>query len=171
MAFNSFFKSSHCVRVVPSRLNLVPRIGMRRKPRLRICSHAPSNRTIYSLRGHSVVLISTRNEDGSTNVAPMSSAWWFGWSCMLGLGDVSHTTQNLLREHECVLNIPSVHQTAAVDRLARLTGSNPVAGQIEPHQSRQIASSHHELFSILRPGRACAAFKASRNSRGGLSAI
>lgn len=45
---------------------------------------------------------------------------------MLGLLDFSHTTVNLLREKECVLNIPSVDETAAVDRLARLTGSNPV---------------------------------------------
>jgi flavin reductase (DIM6/NTAB) family NADH-FMN oxidoreductase RutF len=77
--------------------------------------------------GTPVVLISTHNEEGGTNVAPMSSAWWLGWSCMLRLGDVSHTTQNLLREKECVLNIPSIRQTAAVNRLARLTGSNPVA--------------------------------------------
>jgi hypothetical protein len=43
--------------------------------------------------GTPVVLISTRNEDESTNVAPMSSAWWLGWSCIMsfaqfyGLGD------------------------------------------------------------------------------------
>jgi flavin reductase (DIM6/NTAB) family NADH-FMN oxidoreductase RutF len=76
--------------------------------------------------GTPVVLISTRNEDGSTNVAPMSSAWWLGWSCMLGLANSSLSTQNLLREKECVLNMPSVYQAAAVDKLARLTGSNPV---------------------------------------------
>ena len=30
--------------------------------------------------------ISTPNPDGTLNLAPMSSAGWFGWSCMLGLG-------------------------------------------------------------------------------------
>ena len=35
--------------------------------------------------GTPVVLISTLNEDDSVNVAPMSSAWWLGWNCMLGL--------------------------------------------------------------------------------------
>lgn len=45
---------------------------------------------------------------------------------MLGLGAKSHTAQNLLREKECVLNLPSVAEVAAVNRLARLTGSNPV---------------------------------------------
>ena len=76
--------------------------------------------------GTPVVLISTRNLDGSTNVAPMSSAWWLGWNCMLGLGARSHTAQNLLREEECVLNLPSVEMVDAVNRLARLTGSDPV---------------------------------------------
>ncbi len=81
--------------------------------------------------GTPVVLLSTRNQDGSINVAPMSSAWWLGWNCMLGLGAKGHTAQNLLREKECVLNLPSVHQVAAVNRLARLTGSDPVP----PHKA------------------------------------
>ncbi|PWT81099.1 MAG: flavin reductase [Acidobacteria bacterium] len=76
--------------------------------------------------GTPVVLISTRNEDGTTNVAPMSSAWFLGWSCMIGLASNSKTPGNLLREQECVLNLPSVAQVNAVNRLARTTGSNPV---------------------------------------------
>jgi flavin reductase (DIM6/NTAB) family NADH-FMN oxidoreductase RutF len=76
--------------------------------------------------GTPVVLVSTRNEDGSVNVAPMSSAWWLGWNAMLGLGAKAHTAANLLREGECVLNLPSVAQVEAVNRLARLTGSDPV---------------------------------------------
>ncbi len=76
--------------------------------------------------GTPVVLITTRNEDGTPNAAPMSSAWWLGWNCMLGLGAKSHTSMNLLREKECVLNLPSVAEADAVDRLARLTGSQPV---------------------------------------------
>jgi flavin reductase (DIM6/NTAB) family NADH-FMN oxidoreductase RutF len=76
--------------------------------------------------GTPVVLVSTLNEDGSPNVAPMSSAWWLGWSCMLGFGARSKTPANLLERGECVLNLPSVEQVAAVDRLARTTGSNPV---------------------------------------------
>jgi flavin reductase (DIM6/NTAB) family NADH-FMN oxidoreductase RutF len=76
--------------------------------------------------GTPVVLVSTLNEDGSPNLAPMSSAWWLGRSCMLGFGARSKTPANLLRERECVLNLPSVGQVEAVDRLARTTGSNPV---------------------------------------------
>ncbi len=76
--------------------------------------------------GTPVVLIGTSNEDGSGNLAPMSSAWWLGWRCMLGLGMNSKTTENMLRTGECVLNLPSADMVAAVDRLARTTGSNPV---------------------------------------------
>lgn len=78
--------------------------------------------------GTPVVLISTRNEDGSPNIAPMSSAFWLGWRCVLGLDSSSKTTENIIRSGECVLNLPSVDQVSAVDRLARLTGSNPVPG-------------------------------------------
>lgn len=76
--------------------------------------------------GTPVVLISTLNEDGSANLAPMSSAWWLGKSCMLGMSKRSQTVQNLIRERECVLNLPSVGLVAAVDRLALTTGRNPV---------------------------------------------
>jgi len=76
--------------------------------------------------GTPVVLISTRNEDGSANLAPMSSAWWLNQSCMLGMGGRSQTVRNLIRERECVLNLPSADMVDAVDRLALLTGRDPV---------------------------------------------
>ncbi|MFF0492601.1 flavin reductase family protein [Nocardia sp. NPDC004068] len=66
---------------------------------------------------------STRNADGSANLAPMSSAWWLGDQCMLGMNTASQTTRNMLREKECVLNLPSSALGGAVDRLALLTGS------------------------------------------------
>jgi flavin reductase (DIM6/NTAB) family NADH-FMN oxidoreductase RutF len=76
--------------------------------------------------GTPVVLVSTLNEDGTPNLAPMSSAWWLTWRCMLGFGSHSKTPQNMLRTGECVLNLPSADMAANVDRLARTTGSNPV---------------------------------------------
>jgi flavin reductase (DIM6/NTAB) family NADH-FMN oxidoreductase RutF len=76
--------------------------------------------------GTPVVLVSSTNADGSPNLAPMSSAWWLGRSCMLGFGARSLTPANILRTGECVLNLPSVRQVAAVNRLARTTGSEPV---------------------------------------------
>src|SRR5689334_8635584 len=76
--------------------------------------------------GTPVVLVSTVNEDGWPNLAPMSSAWWLGWRCMLGFGASSKTPQNMMRTGECVLNLPSIEMVAEVDRLARTTGTNPV---------------------------------------------
>ncbi|QOY91862.1 flavin reductase family protein [Paludibaculum fermentans] len=76
--------------------------------------------------GTPVALISTLNPDGSPNLAPMSSAWWLGWTCMLGLGQLSQTSGNLIRTRECVINLPSQNQVSEVDRLALTTGRNPV---------------------------------------------
>jgi len=76
--------------------------------------------------GTPVVLIGSSNEDSSFNLAPMSSAWWVGWRCMLGLARNSKTTENMIRSGECVLNLPSAALVGAVDRLARTTGSDPL---------------------------------------------
>ncbi len=76
--------------------------------------------------GTPVALISTLNLDGSPNLAPMSSAWWLGWSCMLGLGQMGQTSDNLIRTRECVINLPSQEQVSQVDHLALTTGKNPV---------------------------------------------
>jgi len=73
------------------------------------------------------VLVSTLNADGTPNLAPMSSAWWLGHHAMLGLAGSSMTTENLLRERECVLNLPDVTMVEHVDRIARTTGSSPVS--------------------------------------------
>ena len=76
--------------------------------------------------GTPVALISTLTDDGTPNIAPMSSAWWLGWTCMLGLGTMGQTSENLIRTRECVINLPSEDQVSHVDRLAMTTGRNPV---------------------------------------------
>jgi flavin reductase (DIM6/NTAB) family NADH-FMN oxidoreductase RutF len=94
--------------------------------------------------GTPVVLISSLNEDGTPNLAPISSAWWLGRSCLLGFGARSKTPQNLLRQGECVINLPSVEQVAAVDRLARTTGSNPVP----PHKQAMGYRYEADKFAV-----------------------
>lgn len=76
--------------------------------------------------GTPVVLISTTNENGTYNLAPISSVFWLGWRCVIGISAFSKTTENILRNGECVVNLPSANQAAIVNRLARTTGSNPV---------------------------------------------
>lgn len=94
--------------------------------------------------GTPVVLVSSLNEDGSANLAPMSSAWWLGRSCMLGFGARSHTPANILRTGECVLNLPSVAQVAQVNRLARTTGSDPVP----PHKVAMGYRHERDKFGV-----------------------
>ena len=76
--------------------------------------------------GTPVALISSLNEDGTTNLAPMSFFWALGWTLMLGLLDETKTVENLSRHPECVVNLPSPELWKSVEKLAPLTGKNPV---------------------------------------------
>jgi flavin reductase (DIM6/NTAB) family NADH-FMN oxidoreductase RutF len=76
--------------------------------------------------GTPVALIGTLNEDGSPNLAPMSSAWALGTSIVLGLGAAGQTIQNLQRLGECTISLPDASLWQAVERLAPLTGRDPV---------------------------------------------
>jgi flavin reductase (DIM6/NTAB) family NADH-FMN oxidoreductase RutF len=96
------------------------------KPKTSI-SHRTIDPSILYL-GTPVVLISTRNSDGTANLAPISSAWWLGTTGVIGMGTRSHTVENLRRERECVLSVPSVDLVTEVNRLALTTGSDPMPG-------------------------------------------
>jgi flavin reductase (DIM6/NTAB) family NADH-FMN oxidoreductase RutF len=72
--------------------------------------------------GTPVVLISSLNADGTTNIAPISSAWWLGQTAVLGMACTSQTVRNLEERSECVINLVDPSMVAAVDRLALLTG-------------------------------------------------
>jgi flavin reductase (DIM6/NTAB) family NADH-FMN oxidoreductase RutF len=76
--------------------------------------------------GTPVVLVSSLNSDGSTNIAPMSSAWWVGHTAMLGLSVNSQTVRNLEQRSRLVLNLADVSMVDAVDRLALLTGRTDI---------------------------------------------
>ncbi|MGW6580525.1 flavin reductase family protein [Streptomyces globisporus] len=76
--------------------------------------------------GTPVVLLSTENENGSFNLAPMSSAWALGHVIVLGLGADGQTAHNLRSRCDLVVNLPAPTQWPAVERLAPLTGRTPV---------------------------------------------
>ncbi|MCW5962515.1 MAG: flavin reductase family protein [Bryobacterales bacterium] len=109
--------------------------------------------------GTPVVLLSTLNQDGSANLAPMSSAWWLGWTCILGLGALSQTAGNLLRSGECVINLPSEQLVSHVDRLAMTTGRNPVPelkrgwGYRWEHDKFGLAGLSPQTSEVVRPPR------------------
>jgi flavin reductase (DIM6/NTAB) family NADH-FMN oxidoreductase RutF len=65
----------------------------------------------------------------------MSSFWALGWTIMLGLLDETKTAENLERHPECVVNLPGPELWQEVEKLAPLTGKNPVP-QIKAQQFR-----------------------------------
>lgn len=109
--------------------------------------------------GTPVALISSLNEDGSTNLAPMSSFWALGWTLMLGLLDETKTAENLARHPECVVNLPSPEMWRQVEKLAPLTGKNPVpeikAKQFRYEKDKFATAGLTPLFSeVVAPARA-----------------
>jgi len=109
--------------------------------------------------GTPVVLISSRNPDGTTNLAPMSSAWWLGREAMLGLGDSSQTAANLRREGECVLNLVPSTLVASIDRLALTTGRAEVPPRKTTMGYRHVADKFRhagltpQQSHVVRPER------------------
>jgi flavin reductase (DIM6/NTAB) family NADH-FMN oxidoreductase RutF len=108
--------------------------------------------------GTPVVLLSTENENGSFNLAPMSSAWALGQVVVLGLGREGQSARNLLARPEVVINLPGQAQWPAVERLAPLTGRADVPPskrdvfRFEP--DKFTAAGLHPLASeLVRPPR------------------
>lgn len=92
--------------------------------------------------GTPVVLLSTLNEDGTTNLTPMSSAWALGNRIVLGLGQGGKGLDNLLRCGECVVNLPDASLWEYVEKLARLTGAHPV-----PDDKQEMYRFEKDKFS------------------------
>src|ERR1700685_122110 len=109
--------------------------------------------------GTPVALISSLNEDGTTNLAPMSSFWALGWTLMLGLLDETKTAENLERHPECVVNLPSPDMWREVEKLAPLTGKDPVPEikakqfRFEPHKF-EAAGLTAMASEVVKPMRA-----------------
>ncbi|MCQ4206105.1 flavin reductase family protein [Streptomyces longispororuber] len=76
--------------------------------------------------GTPVALLSTENADGTFNLAPMSSAWALGRTVVLGLGADGQSARNLAARPDVVVSLPGPGQWEAVERLAPLTGRDPV---------------------------------------------
>jgi flavin reductase (DIM6/NTAB) family NADH-FMN oxidoreductase RutF len=98
--------------------------------------------------GTPVVLLTTENEDGTFNLAPMSSAWALGQVIVLGLGADGQTAGNLGSRPDLAISVPAPGQWEAVERLAPLTGRSPV-----PERKRGVFRFEPEKFAAagLRP--------------------
>lgn len=76
--------------------------------------------------GTPVVLLTTRNADGSPNISPLSSSWALGQTIVLGLSVLGQAYENLRAHRACVVNVPGPELWPHVERLAPLTGRIPV---------------------------------------------
>ncbi|MED1739252.1 flavin reductase family protein [Bacillus swezeyi] len=76
--------------------------------------------------GTPVILLSTLNEDGSTNLSPLSSSWALGDCIVLGVSTGGKAFENMQRQKQCVINVPDPSLWRHVEKLASFTGKQPV---------------------------------------------
>ncbi|HMR49010.1 MAG TPA: flavin reductase family protein [Arachnia sp.] len=76
--------------------------------------------------GTPVYLVATRNPDGTANLAPASSHFALGRMIVLGLEEGGQSLDNVRAHPELTVNFPASHQWTHVERLAGVTGKNPV---------------------------------------------
>ena len=76
--------------------------------------------------GTPVYLVATENPDGTANLAPASSHFALSRTIVLGLEEGGQSLENVRRHGELTVNFPSSDLWAAVERLATVTGANPV---------------------------------------------
>ena len=94
--------------------------------------------------GTPVAILSTLNPDGTTNLAAMSSFWALGDRIVLGLSYSGQSGTNLLREDDCVLNLPSPAQWEGVERLGHTTGR----ADIPDHKLREGFVHAADKFAV-----------------------
>ncbi|WP_068504144.1 flavin reductase family protein [Paenibacillus kribbensis] len=81
--------------------------------------------------GTPVILLNTLNEDGTTNISPISSSWALGDCLVLGIGIGGKAFENMKRHPECAINVPGPSMWENVERLAPYTGKHPVPTEKE----------------------------------------
>ncbi|MEK3907705.1 flavin reductase family protein [Oceanobacillus sp. FSL W7-1309] len=76
--------------------------------------------------GTPTLLLNTLNEDGTTNISPMSSSWALGDCIVLGIGLEGKAIENLDRHKECVINLPSPNLWENIEKISSYTGKKNV---------------------------------------------
>lgn len=108
--------------------------------------------------GTPVYLVVTRNPDGSANLAPASSHFALGRTIVLGLEEGGQSLDNVRRRPEVTVNFPAAAQWQHVERLAGVTGKDPVPAEkagiytFEPRKFERagLTSVDSEVVSVPR---------------------
>lgn len=109
--------------------------------------------------GMPVILVTTRNEDGTTNISPISSSWALGHYVVLGFGTGGKAVENLQHTPELVINVPGYSLWQQVEQLAPLTGKDPVpehkahSGFRYEKDKFGVAGFHEQASETVGPGR------------------
>jgi flavin reductase (DIM6/NTAB) family NADH-FMN oxidoreductase RutF len=79
--------------------------------------------------GFPVVLLTTSDIDGVTNISPISSNWCLGNKIVIGVGTDGKAYENIKIVPEVVLNIASNDLMPKVEKIAKLTGKQPIPAE------------------------------------------
>ncbi len=79
--------------------------------------------------GTPVYLVATQNPDGSANLAPASSHFALGRTIVLGIEEGGQSLDNVRKHPELTVNFASSAQWQHVERLAGVTGKDPVPAE------------------------------------------
>lgn len=77
--------------------------------------------------GFPVILLTTIDNEGITNIAPISSSWVLDNNIVIGLGTSSKSFENLKINPEAVLNLPDETLYENVEKIAPYTGKTDVS--------------------------------------------
>ncbi|MHA3683582.1 flavin reductase family protein [Leucobacter sp. HY1908] len=107
--------------------------------------------------GTPAYLVVTQNPDGSVNLAPASSHFALGRTIVLGLEEGGQSLDNARRHGEITVNFPSADQWQHVERLAGVTGKDPVpvdkpGYEYEPHkfERAKLTPTPSDLVDVPR---------------------
>lgn len=87
--------------------------------------------------GNTVILLSTIDAAGQTNITPISSSWSLGKGIVIGLSLNGKAIENLEYHPEIVLNVASADLASQVAAIERFTGKLPV-----PPEKEKAGFSH-----------------------------
>lgn len=76
--------------------------------------------------GFPVILLTTCDNQGNDNISPISSSWVLGDNVVIGVSTQGKAFENLQNCPEAVLNLPDVSLWQQVEKIADLTGKDPI---------------------------------------------
>ena len=107
---------------------------------------------------NAVMLLGSRNPDGTDNLAPASSYWALGRMLVIGLEDGGQTIDNVRAVPELTVNFPQPELWRAVEAIGDTTGKDPVPSAKTPRYSYvadkfAAAGLTRRDSELVRPGR------------------